>query len=137
MTKILMATDGSPHSEKVTNTVIKLARALDADVSVISVAEVSAGMGPDLVALYRESMEKEVKNILNRTKEHFAGEGLTVETIFKEGHPSDLICAVADEGNYDMIVLGNRGLGKIKEMILGSVSNRVAHCAKKSVYIVK
>ncbi|MEW5919455.1 MAG: hypothetical protein AB1796_00595 [Bacillota bacterium] len=37
----------------------------------------------DLVTLYREKVEKEVKDILDRTKSCFAGEGIAVETIFK------------------------------------------------------
>ncbi len=137
MTKILVATDGSEHAAKVVDETIRLTRALEADVSVISVAEIPASLSQELVALYREQMEKEVQVILDQTKKHFAEKGLTVETIFKAGHPSTVICDVAEEGNYDIIVLGSRGLGKIKELILGSVSNRVAHCAKASVFIVK
>lgn len=137
MTKILVAIDGSEHSEKVADAASRLARGLDAAVSVISVADVPAGISPDLVNLYQEKMEKEVRSILEQAKESMANNGLTVDTIYKSGHPSDTICAEAEEGNYDMIVIGNRGLGKIKEMILGSVSNRVAHCAKTSVFIVK
>lgn len=137
MTKILMATDGSEHADKIADTVIQLAKSLDADVSVLSVAEVPARSSLDMVALYRGKMEEETKGILERTKQYFAEKGLTVETIYKAGHPSSVICEVAEEGNYDMVVLGSRGLGKIKEMILGSVSNRVAHCAKASVFIVK
>ncbi len=137
MTKILVATDGSDHAAKVVDEAIRLARALEADVSVISVAEIPANLSPDLVALYREKFEKEVQVILDQTKKHFAEKNLTVETIFKAGHPSTEICDVAEEGNYDIIVIGSRGLGKIKELILGSVSNRVTHCAKASVYVVK
>ncbi len=137
MKNILMATDGSEHGDKIADTVIQLAKSLDAHVSVLSVAEVPARSSLDMVALYRGKMEEETKGILERTKQYFAEKGLSVETIYKAGHPSSVICEVAEEGNYDMVVLGSRGLGKIKEMILGSVSNRVAHCVKKSVFIVK
>jgi nucleotide-binding universal stress UspA family protein len=137
MTKILMATDGSEHAAKIIDETISLARAFDANVSVLSVAEVPAHIALDMAALYRERIEKEVRETLDKTKKHFAEKGLTVEAIFKSGHPSTVICAVAEEGSFDIIVIGSRGLGKIKELILGSVSNRVAHCAKASVYIVK
>lgn len=137
MTKILMATDGSEHAAKVIDETISLAWALDADVSVISVADVPAQIALDMAALYREKLEEEVRETLDKTKKHFAEKGLAVEVIFKSGHPATVICAVAEEGHFDIIVIGSRGLGKIKELILGSVSNRVAHCAKASVYIVK
>ncbi len=36
-----------------------------------------------------------------------------------------------------MIIIGSRGLGKFKEMVLGSVSNKVLHHSKASVLIVR
>ena len=137
MTKILMAIDGSEHSFKVANETINLAKSLSADVSVISVTEVPDHIASDLVALYRDKLDKEVQNFLEKIKSYLADKGLNVETIFKAGHPANLICEVAEEGNYDMIVIGSRGMGKIKGLLLGSVSNRVVHCAKTSVHIVK
>lgn len=137
MTKILMATDGSEHAAKIADEVFRFASALKADVSVISVAEVPAHVSLDMAALYREKIEKEAREILDRTKSYFASKGMDVQTILKAGHPASMICEVAGEGGFDMIVLGNRGIGKIKELILGSVSNRVAHCAKASVFIIK
>lgn len=47
------------------------------------------------------------------------------------GKPSEMILSVAEEEKADMIVLGARGLGPVKELLLGSVSHRVlvhAHC---------
>lgn len=137
MVKILMATDGSEHAVKVADEVIRLAHALSAELSVLSVAEVPSHIAMDHAALYRDKIEKEVREILERAKSYFACKGLDVETIFKVGHPASVICEVVESGAFDMVVLGNRGTGKIKELILGSVSNHVAHCAKTSVYIVK
>ena len=38
---------------------------------------------------------------------------------------------------FDIIIMGSRGMGKFKELILGSVSNKVLHHAKCSVMVVR
>ena len=53
------------------------------------------------------------------------------------GDPADTILARARREKADIIVLGSRGLGAIKELVLGSVSHDVAHKAKVPCLIVK
>jgi nucleotide-binding universal stress UspA family protein len=48
-----------------------------------------------------------------------------------------MIVAEAEDEDFDLIVMGSRGLGGIKEYILGSVSNQVVHEAKSPVLVVK
>jgi len=62
---------------------------------------------------------------------------LRVSTKLVEGRPSNKIVETAKEGNFDIIVMGSRGLGAIKEFFLGSVSDRVADEATCPVLIVK
>jgi nucleotide-binding universal stress UspA family protein len=52
------------------------------------------------------------------------------------GVPSDVIVEVAERGNYDLILLGSRGLGTVKRFLLGSVSDDVCDKAKCSVLII-
>lgn len=47
------------------------------------------------------------------------------------GHPAHTISSRANEGNFDLVVMGSRGLGALKGSLLGSVSQRVSelvHC---------
>ncbi|MDB4112096.1 universal stress protein [Yoonia sp.] len=60
-----------------------------------------------------------------------------VKTFVRNGDFADEILEVAEEQNVDMIVIGSRGLGKFREAILGSVSQKVLHHAKQTVVIVK
>jgi nucleotide-binding universal stress UspA family protein len=62
---------------------------------------------------------------------------LKISTELREGRPADQIVMAAEEGGFDLIVLGHRGLGKVKEFFLGSVSDRVADEARCPVLIVK
>jgi len=53
------------------------------------------------------------------------------------GQPADEICKKAKDGGYDLLVMGNRGLGEIKGYLMGSVSNRVIRHAVCPVLIVR
>jgi nucleotide-binding universal stress UspA family protein len=53
------------------------------------------------------------------------------------GSPGEFIIKVAKEEDVDMIVMGARGLGKIKKTILGSVSDYVLNKSKVPVLIFK
>ena len=52
------------------------------------------------------------------------------------GHPAEVIVRLAETDGFDLVVLGSRGLGGVKEFLLGSVSNRVSHHARCPVLIV-
>jgi nucleotide-binding universal stress UspA family protein len=54
-----------------------------------------------------------------------------------EGRPSDRIIETAKTEDFDLVVMGSRGLGGIKEFLLGSVSDRVADEVPCPVLIVK
>ncbi|NMB41607.1 MAG: universal stress protein [Firmicutes bacterium] len=145
MFKILLAVDGSDNSFKAVNKTIKLAKSMDADVTALSVVQdipfYHEGMATEHLVLvqqnFQERAENAAKEVLEKVKDLFNKQGLEVNTVFKSGHPAELICQIAEEGRFDFIVMGSRGLGGVKELLLGSVSNRVAHCAKNSVLIVK
>jgi nucleotide-binding universal stress UspA family protein len=62
---------------------------------------------------------------------------LTITQSIVQGRPADKIVEVVKEGNFDLIVMGSRGIGGIKGVLLGSVADRVADHAECPVMIVK
>ncbi|KAJ6749885.1 hypothetical protein OIU85_000510 [Salix viminalis] len=62
---------------------------------------------------------------------------IKAESLILEGDPKDKICQATEQMQVDLLVLGSRGLGKIKRAFLGSVSDYCAHHAKCPVLIVK
>ena len=53
------------------------------------------------------------------------------------GDPAEVICHYAKENHIDLIIVGNRGIGGIKKLILGSVSDKVTHLSECPVLVVK
>ena len=60
-----------------------------------------------------------------------------VELCIADGRPSEQILELADREHADMIVMGNRGFGDIKGLLLGSVSHKVSHLSKCTCVTVK
>ena len=53
------------------------------------------------------------------------------------GIPAEKVVEVANSGDYQAVILGSRGLNSLQEMVLGSVSHKVAKRSEIPVIIVK
>jgi nucleotide-binding universal stress UspA family protein len=141
--KFLVATDGSDHSLKTLEKAIELAIPLKAEITVLSVVPnvpiyvFPEGFSTEEFLLIEKKLEKKTEELLAQAEQKFKENGIKVDTIMGKGNPADFICKVAEEGDYDLVILGSRGLGGFKQLILGSVSNKVVQFVKKSVLIVK
>lgn len=145
--KILVAIDGSKTADKALVFAFDLAAKYSADILVVSVFDVistslvARGMvyAPTGTSKYLEELEAFHEKVLvdaaKKAKKFKAD--LKVSKKLLKGRAADKIVEAANEGGFDLIVIGNRGLGGIKEFFLGSVSDRVADEAKCPVLIVK
>lgn len=61
----------------------------------------------------------------------------TVELEVEEGNPTEIILDHAKRTNADMIVMGSRGLSKLKGVLMGSISTQVSHLATCTCVTVK
>ncbi len=149
--KILVCVDGSKQSMKAVEEAVKIAGGCNVnEVAIIHVCESKLDWSgiPYEGSVTREDMERFRKSleqcnyennekVLSEAKDIFVKNNIKVNTIFKEGHPAQAIADVANEEEYDMIVIGSRGLGGLKKLFLGSVSNAVLQEAKTNVLVVK
>lgn len=138
--KILVPVDGSQNSRRALEQAAAIAKSGGASVTLVHVVEnpptvyvESQRLLNELLAKYRQESEK----VLDEFEAHAEKLGVRVETAIMEGDAATNIVGYADKGNFDMIIMGSRGLGKFKEMVLGSVSSKVLHHAKCPVLIVK
>jgi nucleotide-binding universal stress UspA family protein len=53
------------------------------------------------------------------------------------GDPAGEILSAAESSGVDAITVGSRGMGELKALLLGSVSNKVTHLAHCTVMIVR
>lgn len=76
--------------------------------------------------------------ILLRAKEQALKAGVEpVDTYSAAGDYADGILDAIDETGPDLVVMGHRGLGRVKRLLLGSVSNKVAQQADAAVLLVQ
>jgi nucleotide-binding universal stress UspA family protein len=152
--KILVALDGSGPANKALDLTLGLAEKYSAEIMILNVYQpvtplfylpttTPAGYPPISPPIPMASFSKELKTqhekVLSEAfkKARRDKPDLKIRRMLSEGRPSDKIIEAADEGKFDLIVMGSRGVGGIKEFFLGSVSDRVADESKCSVLIVK
>ncbi|MHB8918274.1 MAG: universal stress protein [Desulfocucumaceae bacterium] len=87
----------------------------------------------------KEQLEEHGNSVLARakTKMDEKNTGVPIETKLVWGDPKYEIVTEADEGKYDLLVMGSRGLSGIKSFFLGSVGSHVAQHVKCTVMLVK
>jgi nucleotide-binding universal stress UspA family protein len=77
---------------------------------------------------------EDVDAALRAVEEKARERGLEATSEAREGDPADVLCAIAEQHNADLLVVGNKGM---QRRVLGSVPNSVSHKAPCSVVIVK
>ncbi|XP_016433938.1 uncharacterized protein LOC107760405 [Nicotiana tabacum] len=92
---------------------------------------------PTMVEAVKKAQQENATTILSRAFRMCTQKRVKAETLILEGDPKDKICQAADELHVDLLVMGSRGLGKIKRAFLGSVSDYCAHHVHCPILIVK
>jgi nucleotide-binding universal stress UspA family protein len=82
-------------------------------------------------------LHREGEELLRLAKEQAKEKGVTARKVMLTGDPAMEIIDFIKEHDIQLVVMGSRGLGPIKEMMLGSVSHKVAQLAPCPVMIVK
>ncbi len=137
MEKILIPVDGSDSSERALGKAIELANALKAKLIFLYVANVNQlAVNSCLSAELLEAMNKAGDVVLTHAEES-SSNGIETERVMETGSPAPVIIDVAEEHGVDLIVMGSRGLGLVKGVLLGSVSQYVVENAKCAVMVVK
>ena len=89
------------------------------------------------VSRISEAAQKSGNKILQDGEQRISVTGVQVEKMLVEGHTVQEIVRAANEGNFDLIVIGARGISHFREMFLGSVTDGVIHHAHCAVLVIK
>ena len=149
--RILVATDASAASNRALKMAVQIAGQHDAELLIIHVIrdmqipfdikeipELEFNKFEAFNDAREEILRKVAESVLRSAKEKAekAGAG-KVQTAIGTGDPATSILSFAKRWKMDMIVIGTRGLSKLKGTILGSVSRKVANNAETSCLIVR
>ena len=85
----------------------------------------------------KKYLSKAAKEFMSIAKKYAAQNGIVFVGKSIIGKESPEIVDFATKNKFDIIVIGARGLGSVKEAFLGSVSNAVVHKSKAPVLVVK
>ena len=138
ITSILVPVDGSVHAEKALNYALNLAEIHDAKVEIMTVVD-EVKMAPDWAREYSEKLREQDEDVLTSTFSKAVKEkpNIKISKCLAEGYASEEILKCAEKGHHDLIVMGSRGMGLVRGLVLGSVSSRVVNQAEIPVLIVK
>ena len=146
--KVLAAIDGTEASTKILDFALELSEKFDASLTILNVSEaVIIGVAPEEstnypganMSAFAKDLEKLHGKILSKAVAYAkeAKPSLSVSSMLREGDPADEIVNAAEEENFDAVVIGHQAVGRVKELFLGGISEKIVHLAPCSVIIVK
>jgi nucleotide-binding universal stress UspA family protein len=136
--KILVAYDGSAGSQKALEWAVMLAGIHKSDVvaaAVVKPPEFSPSI--DEVDEFFADGERHVRPLLDQAVAYGEKLGVSIRPEILRGHPAESIVRYAQDRRFDLIVMGTRGIGGFKNLIIGSVAQKVVTYAKTPVLVVK
>ena len=137
-TLVLLAVDGSAVSTRVVEYVTDHFGAILGEVAVLSVLpiEVAPSSTPIEDSPRGRHLEEEIERHLGSSCTQLRAAGISCRPITLFGDPAKEIITFAEEGQYDLIVMGRRGRGAVGKVLLGSVSDGVVKAASCPVMVV-
>jgi nucleotide-binding universal stress UspA family protein len=146
--RILVTTDGSENAKRAVNAASSLAKQNGSELLIIHVVSeaIPAQYSPIGINTpasdytgYFKTIEQEGLKLVNEVVQKAKGEGINArgEVLRTISSTVESIVEVSEKEHVDLIVVGTRGLGGFKKLLLGSVSSGVVSHASCSVLIVR
>ncbi len=144
--KVLLAIDGSPHSEAAVAEVARRPWPAGTEVQILTVIHPRGPLLPDpaflMAAIHVEQLtelQDQAPILVRAAFEQLQREApdLSVITKIVEGTPNDRIVHEAREWGADLVVVGSHGYGRVRSTVLGSVARGVVTDAPCSVLVAR
>ena len=135
---ILLAVDGSDHSLKAAELAGDLARLSGGKLRVVTVyEEVPSYLGEPNLSQTIAKRTAKAEEILDKATKEIGEIPGDRELEILSGDPAETILQVVDIYNIDLVIMGTRGQGGIKSLLLGSQSHKVVSTAPCPVMLVR
>jgi nucleotide-binding universal stress UspA family protein len=136
--RLLVAIDGSCNAELAVSAAITAARRDNAAITLLTVGpdlatSPAAWSVPVAAAIDQQAVDDDGCRRLDETIARIPKD-IPVQRIYRRGKPGPEIIKAANEGDYDAIILGARGVGRVGAL-MGSVSSYVLHHADIAVFV--
>ena len=137
MKNILVPVDGSEGADRAIEQAVTLAKICGAKLNFLYVANINQlAINAVLSDAILDSVTKAGNVVLDRAME-MVPKGIEKESFSDTGSPAVVVLDFAETNDIDLIVMGSRGLGVVKGVLLGSVSQYVVEQSKCPVLVVK
>jgi nucleotide-binding universal stress UspA family protein len=138
---ILVAVDGSPDAEQALTQAIDLAQSEHARLTLFSAvvmppAAAYFGAGGGVAATLARDAGTETETILREAVQRVP-DGVSVTTVQSSEPVRPALIHLITTGHHDLVVMGSRGRGALRSVLLGSVSHYVLHHSPIPVLIVR
>jgi len=135
--KVLIAIDGSETSMYALREYIRFSKVENPSISVVSViptyeGDLAATWTNNIVASIKKQCDVSLSEAIKIAKE----EGITIQALCEEGTIHERIVDLADMDNYDLIVMGKKGLSLIERAFVGSVTERVIGYSRQDILVI-
>ncbi len=139
--KILVAVDGSPYTKRM----LAFLTARDEwfgprhAYTVISVVPPVPPRAASVLAkdVLKSHYEAEAERVLKPIRAFLGKQGVAAEYVSKTGLAAEIISAVAEKGNYDLLMMGSHGHGSLGNLVLGSVATKVLAQCRTPVLLIR
>ncbi len=138
--KLLVPIDGSDNSFRALDHAIFLSKKITAQITALRVMEYlplvyvqSQRTMDTILSKYLEESE----SILKKSIDIGEKKGVRIESKLRKGDAASNILNNSKKEDYDTIIMGRRGTGKLRQLVLGSTSTKVLNHSDCTVVIVK
>jgi len=131
---VAVGTDGSPTAAEAVRVAAEMAQRFGSELVLLSAFQESVPPSEPDEVQWAWSSSARTREILARAEEDLKRDGITCKLLVDQGDPAEVLVRLATECGADVLVIGNRGMGR---RMLGSVPNTVSHKAPCSVFVVK
>jgi len=145
--RILIATDGSKHSERAAETGIEMARLYGSAVTALYVVDIGKEYAPlgdliskvadSLIAGIKSNLQNQGEDATRKVAEMAEKAGIAAQRKITEGYPAEDIIRIATEGDMNLIIMGGIGATGLDRFLLGSVADKVVRSSNIPVLVVR